>query len=195
MKTIVGLGNPGMTYHETRHNVGYLVVQRIATQWRVTLSQRLVNLTDQRPAAVAGTYQDGETTVRLVLPLTMMNESGEALVAIEAKPAELLLVCDDVNLPLGALRLRPQGGAGGHHGLESCLGALGTEAAARLRIGVGVEPLPRDLHDFVLSEFRPEERPAITRALEQAAEACQVWAMEGLEVAMNRFNTVQAHGS
>jgi len=126
--------------------------------------------------------------VRLVMPLTMMNESGEALRATGGAVEDLLLVCDDVNLPLGTIRLRAQGGAGGHHGLESCLGVLGTEDVARLRIGVGREPLPRDLHDFVLSPFRSEERPVIACAIDEAVAACETWVREGIEGAMNRHN-------
>ncbi|MBI4343627.1 MAG: aminoacyl-tRNA hydrolase [Candidatus Omnitrophica bacterium] len=193
MKTIVGLGNPGMTYRDTRHNVGFMVVQRLAQAQRVALSESLAHPSHQRPAAVAGRYQEGGVSVRLAMPLTMMNESGDALAALGEPAGELLVVCDDVNLPLGALRLRAQGGAGGHHGLASCLQALGTEQVARLRIGVGVAPLPRELHDFVLSPFRPEERGIMDQALTQAVEACRAWAKDGLEQAMNRFNLGQGH--
>ena len=122
------------------------------------------------------------------MPLTMMNESGEALRAVEPNAQDLLLICDDVNLPLGTIRLRPEGSAGGHHGLQSCLDALGTVEVARLRIGVGISPLPRDLEDYVLSRFRSTERPLIKQAIEQAADACEAWVREGIEVAMNRHN-------
>ena len=191
MKTIVGLGNPGHTYHDTRHNVGFMVVQVLGERHHVQLTQSVPSPVDGRPACVYGDYAEQQDTVRLLMSLTMMNESGEALRAIHAVPDDLLVVCDDVNLPLGQLRLRPQGSAGGHHGLASCLAALGTDVVARLRIGVGTEPLPRDLHEFVLSPFTSAERPIIREATTQAVEACDAWVREGMDVAMNRYNRAQ----
>lgn len=189
MNVIVGLGNPGHTYHGTRHNVGFAVIQALAERRRVQIVHRLVSPGDERPAAVYGDYDAGdERAVRLVMPLTMMNESGEALRALSVPVQHVLIVCDDVNLPLGTLRLRPRGSAGGHNGLQSCLDALGTDDVPRLRVGVGAEPLPRDLEDFVLSAFTSAERPAMARAVEQAQDACDAWVTEGLEAAMNRFN-------
>ncbi len=138
-----------------------------------------------------GDYRADQVTVRLLMPLTMMNESGEALKALRVQAADLLVVCDDVNLPVGTLRLRPEGGEGGHHGLVSCIASLGTEAFARLRIGVGASPLPKDLHDFVLSPVTPAERPTMERALAQAADACEAWVRDGIEVAMNQYNRAQ----
>jgi PTH1 family peptidyl-tRNA hydrolase len=190
VKAIVGLGNPGRTYHQTRHNVGFMIIDLLAQRHNVRLTQPLVSPRDRRPACVFGEYDEGGQAVRLLMPLTMMNESGEALRAIAFAPADLLLVCDDVNLPLGTLRLRPEGSAGGHHGMQSCLEALGTEQVARLRLGVGVEPLPRELHGFVLSPFLPVERPQTTRMVAQAADACETWIKEGIEVAMNQYNRV-----
>ncbi|HEX9780058.1 MAG TPA: aminoacyl-tRNA hydrolase, partial [bacterium] len=128
---------------------------------------------------------------RLAMPLTMMNESGRALHALRADAKALLIVCDDVNLPLGTLRFRPSGGPGGHHGLASCLDVLGTDDVARLRLGVGIDPLPKDLREFVLSPYRPEERPVVEAMYAQAADACEVWIQEGLNAAMNRYNTAR----
>lgn len=216
MKIIVGLGNPGQTYFGTRHNVGFTVVQALAEAHGVTLATRVVS-PGGRPAAVYGEYQAEGETVRLLMPLTMMNESGDALRAAglsAATPAclpaagagrpvagqagleggELLIICDDVNLPLGRLRLREHGGSGGHHGLESCLNALGTEEVARLRIGVGATPLPRDLEAFVLGRFSPAERPTIDRAMQQATEACETWIRSGMEAAMNHYNRGEVGG-
>ena len=149
---------------------------------------------DGRPAAVYGEYRRGGRHVRLLMPLTMMNESGEALRTVEVPTQEILIVCDDVNLPLGTIRLRPQGSAGGHHGLQSCLEALGTQRVPRLRIGVGSEGLPGNLIDFVLSPFQSAERPLVKHAIEQAGEACEMWIMEGMEMAMNRCNRPQVVG-
>ena len=188
VNTIIGLGNPGQTYHDTRHNVGFRVIELLAQRHGVTIDRPVVDPATGRPACVYGEYRDGAQAARLLMPLTMMNESGDALRAVPIPAGELLVVCDDVNLPLGAVRLRPQGSAGGHHGLQSCLEVLGTEQVARLRIGVGVLPLPSDLTDFVLSPFRSDERPRVKAALEQAADACELWVREGIDVAMNHYN-------
>ncbi len=191
MKVIVGLGNPGQTFHQTRHNTGFMVIQFLSERHGVRMAARRVSAVDGRPAGVSGDYQIGGETVRLLMPLTMMNESGEALRDLEVPPQGLLVVCDDVNLPLGTIRLKPQGSAGGHHGLISCLTALGTETVARLRIGVGTAQLPRDLHHFVLSPVPSAERPAFTASIQQAVEACEMWVHEGIEATMNRYNTTQ----
>ena len=189
MKLIVGLGNPGHTYHGTRHNVGFAVIERLADRHGVSIRSQLLGRRDSRPAAVCGDYTLHDMSVRLLMPLTMMNESGDALRDLQAAPEDLLIVCDDVNLPLGSLRLRAEGSAGGHHGLQSCLAALGTEQVPRLRVGIGTEPLPSDLRDFVLSPFGRAERPLISQAIDVAVESCDVWITEGIEVAMNRSNT------
>ena len=135
--------------------------------------------------------------VTLVSPLTMMNESGVAVSRARrhwrVKPEDMLIVYDDVNLPLGVLRLRAEGGDGGHHGLASCLDALGTKALPRLRVGVGVEPLPKELTDFVLGAFRPEERPVLDQVLDAAVEACEWWVREGIQAAMNHANPKPQH--
>ena len=190
MKLIVGLGNPGRTYHDTRHNVGFALIQHLAERRGVDIRERFMS-SDARPAGVCGEYRHGSETIRLLMPLTMMNESGQALRGLDVPRQTLLIVCDDVNLPLGTLRLRPTGSAGGHHGLRSCLDALGTEDVPRLRIGVGTNTLPRDLEVFVLSPFRSDERPVIRRAVEQAGDACETWATDGMETTMNRYNRAQ----
>ena len=188
MKVIVGLGNPGQTYRDTRHNVGFLVIQCLADSRKIAIHQRLVNPQDGRPAGVMGEYAQTGETVRVVMPLTMMNESGDALVALSVLAQDVLIVCDDVQLPLGTLRLRPNGGPGGHHGLQSCLQAMETEEVARLRVGVGSGELPSDLRDFVLSPFRNAERPLVKRMIQEAARACDAWVTEGMLAAMNHYN-------
>lgn len=182
MKLIVGLGNPGPEYEKTRHNVGFMVVERLCQRQKVdwTFDSRL----NARCATVG--------SVQLVEPQTMMNSSGGPVRASQQRwnlpPHEMLIVCDDVNLPLGALRLRPSGSDGGHHGLASCLEALGSQEVPRLRVGVGVEPLPKDLTEFVLSPFTAQESLVLDGALARAVEACEVWATQGVEVAMNMSN-------
>lgn len=187
MKLIVGLGNPGRQYETTRHNAGFMVVQQLGKQ----ASGRW----ESRPHPEFASRSAGPVT--LILPQTMMNASGQAVQAAATRwrvaLEEILIVCDDVNLPLGALRLRDAGGAGGHHGLSSCLEHLGTEAVPRLRVGVGVEPLPRDLTEFVLAAFRPEERPVLDQALDRAVEACEWWVREGIQAAMNHANPKPQH--
>ena len=190
MKLIVGLGNPGPEYALTRHNAGFLAVQALAEAHRIPLTKRLT--LGRRLVARWGEWRMSTAcAVRLLLPQTMMNLSGDALRAVstwDASAPETLVVCDDVHLPLGQLRLRPKGGAGGQHGLASCLEALGTDEVPRLRIGIGAEPLPRDLTEFVLYPFEPSEQPGLRRALAQAVEACERWAAEGIDVAMNQVN-------
>ena len=192
MKVIVGLGNPGHTFHDTRHNAGFALIQRLAEQRNVRIEERCLSRLDGRPAAVYGDYTLKGLTVRLLMPLTMMNESGEALRELSAELSDVLIACDDVNLPLGTMRIRPDGGPGGHHGLQSCLGILGTEHIPRLRIGVANGPLPKSLTDFVLGRFTAEERPVIRGVIEQAADAVEMWAQEGIEAAMNRYNRQEA---
>ena len=187
MKLIVGLGNPGHTFSGTRHNVGFEVIQTLAQRHRVELNDRRLGPAG-RPASVSGACRIGTETATLLMPLTMMNESGEALKGLTVSLQDLLIICDDVNLPLGTIRMRPDGSAGGHHGLQSSLEALGTERVARLRIGVGASEMPGDLEEFVLSRFQNADRPLVTRVVEQAIDACEAWINEGIEKAMNRYN-------
>lgn len=189
MNVIVGLGNPGHTFHDTRHNAGFLVIEILAKRHDVSITQRLVSMADERPAAVYGDYPSNGASVRLMMPLTMMNESGEALVAAKVPANQLLIVCDDVSLPLGSIRLRAQGSAGGHNGLASCLEVLQTEDVARLRVGVGAPQPPKDLREFVLAPVAHQDRPVWKNALEQAADACEMWVTSGIEAAMNRYNS------
>ena len=182
MKLIVGLGNVGERYRGTRHNVGFQVVEELARACRARWEF------DMLPLAQHGRCRCGRATCRALLPQTMMNESGRAVRAAVTRwrcaPEEMLFVCDDVNLPLGTLRLRASGSDGGHHGLASCLETLQTEAVPRLRVGVGVTPLPKDLTEFVLSPFRADEHATMRHTLTRAVEVCQVWAQEGVEGAM-----------
>jgi len=160
-------------------------VHRLARRHRVAWTTR-------RSLLAYGDWITPQAVIRLMCPLTLMNASGKAMTAAAGWGVllhETLIVCDDVNLPLGTLRLRPQGSDGGHHGLASCLTALGTQAVPRLRIGVGRQPMPKDLTGFVLSTFDAEERPIATTMVGTAVEACEAWVEQGIEGAMNRVNS------
>jgi peptidyl-tRNA hydrolase, PTH1 family len=185
MKLIVGLGNPGDKYKDTRHNVGFDVAARLA---------RLYGSTPPR-----GRFQ-GEIVeatiasqkVLLLTPLTYMNLSGGSVLAArdfyKLELPDILVVCDDFNLPLGKLRLRGKGSAGGQKGLADILRRLGTDEIPRLRIGIGNPAAGREATGHVLGRFAPEEKPTIATALDRAAEAAAMWVELGLTQAANRYN-------
>jgi PTH1 family peptidyl-tRNA hydrolase len=187
VKLIVGLGNPGSRYAKTRHNIGWMVLDRLADEAGWSGRGR-----ERDAAAVAkGRYQGLDLVI--AKPLTYMNDSGIAvrkLLARERVPLQdLLVVADDFALPFGKLRFREGGGAGGHNGLRSIIGELGSERFSRLRIGIG-EP-DRGAVDHVLSTFHPDERERLDELLETAIEAVEAWARDGTNKAANRFNTFQ----
>ena len=182
MKAIVGLGNPGREYAGTRHNIGFEVIDEVARRWNARL----------RPwkSAADLAVVTGRGAV-LVEPQTFMNLSGDAVGKVAAfhklEPADVLVVVDEVQLPLGRIRLRRSGSAGGHNGLKSIIQHVGIEFP-RLRIGVGRGDPKWDLADHVLSRFGREEREAVAEAVNRAADAVEMFVDEGIEVAMNRFN-------
>lgn len=184
MKIIIGLGNPGPKYAGTRHNVGFDVVDYLA-------AGKTASAFREKFEAFVAELKEGDETVLLMKPLTFMNLSGRALraaVDFYKLPVEqVLVVCDDFNLPLGKLRVRAKGSHGGQNGLRNIQDQLGTDAYARLRIGVG-QPAAGDAVDHVLSKFKPGERAAVEEAVATAAQACLVWVRDGLEASMNRFN-------
>jgi PTH1 family peptidyl-tRNA hydrolase len=190
VKLVAGLGNPGDRYRGTRHNAGFEVVDRLARAEGVAFDAG----DRDRVALTARWRRDGEV-VLLAKPLTFMNVSGQAVRGLvdfyKIDLADVLVVSDDVNLPLGRMRARGSGSEGGHNGLRSVAEWLGTEAYARLRVGVGRgadgEPR-RELSSHVLSGFEPEELPVIERAIGRAAEAVRLWIVEGLGPMMNVFN-------
>jgi PTH1 family peptidyl-tRNA hydrolase len=183
----VGLGNPGPEYEDTRHNAGFRLADHLAARWGVGPFRRA-----DRAREARGTVRG--TDVRLVKPWTYMNRSGAVVAPLRDlsgfDPARhLLVLVDEVALPLGRFRLRAAGSPGGHNGLRSVEAALRTREYARLRIGVG--PAPEglaDLADFVLDAFGPEERSALAALLDPMADAVDCWLDEGIEAAMNRFN-------
>ena len=189
MKVILGLGNPGRNYEKTRHNVGWWVVDHLADVWH------LGTWREDGQALVASGHVDG-TQVRLVKPLTYMNLSGKVLIPFRKRPTwsaatDLLVVLDDVAIPVGTYRLRARGSAGGHNGLKSVEQELGTRDYARLRIGIRpVNPERRigDLADFVLSPFGTVEREEVLALLPRLTDAVELWVHEGIEAAMNAHN-------
>lgn len=185
MKVVVGLGNPGLKYTGTRHNVGFEVVAELAR--RHGASKPKLKYEAELAEAALGTEK-----LLLVAPQTYMNLSGrtvQPLVDFYQLPLDdLLIVCDDLNLDLGRLRLRPGGSAGGQKGLADIIRRLGTEQFPRLRIGIGRPPGQMDSADYVLSRFRKDEREEIEHALLAAADGVEIWTRNGLAPAMNRLN-------
>jgi PTH1 family peptidyl-tRNA hydrolase len=188
MKIIVGLGNPGSQYVGTRHNVGFEVIDALARTFATSAFRHWCD------SLVADCRLEGQTVV-LVKPQTFMNLSGRAVRALldfyKLSPQQLLVVCDDIHLPIGKLRLRARGSHGGHNGLRDIQQHLGSEEYPRLRIGVGT-PRPGEAVSYVLGRFAASERPLIEQAIERAAEAVACWIGQGLETAMNRFNAPEA---
>ncbi|MFM1769008.1 MAG: peptidyl-tRNA hydrolase [Verrucomicrobiota bacterium] len=189
---IVGLGNPGRDYARTRHNAGFLLLDRLAQRWGVTLAaEKKFN------ARVGRAERDGRRVV-LCEPQTYMNLSGEAVGAVmnfHKLPSErLLVVVDDADLPLGALRLRPEGSSGGHHGLESVEQHLGTRQYARLRLGIGRRANDaRQIAGWVLAPFGADEEALLEKVLQTGCEQVECWLFAGTREAMNRFNgTIEA---
>lgn len=187
MKLIVGLGNPGKEYVRHRHNIGFMVVDRFAKLQGLSFDKK------QSKAKVAEGTVEGSRLV-LAKPQTYMNLSGLSVQGLMAKtrlpPSEIVVVCDDMDLPLGKIRIRPSGGSAGHNGLKSIIAALGTQEFPRLRVGIGrPDPAsPDSTIDFVLTGFAGEEREAIDAAVERACEALLLALKDGLQAAMNKYN-------
>ena len=189
MKLIVGLGNPGSEYRDTRHNVGFKVADALAERWRVADQWR------EKFDALQVKTIAGEEPVILAKPLTFMNLSGQSVTAIagfyKIEPADIFVVTDDVALPLGRLRARRDGGAGGHNGLKSIIQSLATQAFPRMRVGVGRGDDRRDLADHVLGRFEADERDTVSAAVLRAADATEMFLSEGIERVMNAFNAAE----
>ncbi|MCX7607716.1 MAG: aminoacyl-tRNA hydrolase [Anaerolineales bacterium] len=185
MFLIVGLGNPGREYRDTRHNIGFMVLDRLA----IRLDARFTRL--QSKALIAPVHDEGRHLL-LAKPQTFMNLSGQAVRGLarfyRIAPERLLVIHDDLDLPVGALRLRLDGGAAGHKGILSIVAELGTEQFVRLRVGIGRPPGQMEAADYVLQPLSTTELLSFSDLLERAAEAALTWAREGLTVAMNRFN-------
>ena len=185
MKLIVGLGNPGGKYTETRHNVGFKVLGELARRYGGGTPRAKFE------AEAVDANIEGQRAV-LLCPLTYMNRSGRSVrLAAEfykTETPEILIVCDDFNLPLAKLRVRIKGSAGGQKGLNDIIQNLGTEEVARLRIGIGQPPENWDVADYVLSKFKKDEKQEIEQVIVRAADAVRVWACDGIDACMNEFN-------
>jgi len=185
MKIIVGLGNPGRKYAKTRHNVGFMVASALADKHGIRLSTKAFNSLIGRGRVL------GEEVI-VALPQTYMNRSGEALKAILSRKktgiCDLLVVCDDVNLSLGIIRIRDGGSAGGHNGLTSIIEYLGSGGFARLRIGIGKDTKSADLSGYVLSVFKKAEEAILDEAVETSVDCCETWINGGVKGAANQFN-------
>lgn len=189
VKVIVGLGNPGDKYEGTRHNVGFEVVWELSRRWSVGRSKARFE------AEVAETLV-GSEKVLLVWPQTFMNLSGRSVGQLlkfyQVSPSDLLVICDDLNLKLGQLRLRPAGSAGGQKGLLSIIQTLGTERFPRLRVGIDRPALSEDVVHYVLAKFRKEELETIDTAVRRAAMGVDKWVTSGLDAAMNEVNPAES---
>ncbi len=186
MYVIAGLGNPGTKYENTRHNVGFMVIDMVAEKHHIPV-------TEKKHRALIGKGMIGGERALLVKPQTFMNLSGESVreiidyYKIEEK-TELIVISDDISLPPGALRIRKKGSAGGHNGLKNIILHLGHDEFRRIRLGVGDKPSGYDLADYVLGHFNEDDRALIVRSVERAAEAVEVMIAEGADKAMNQFN-------
>jgi PTH1 family peptidyl-tRNA hydrolase len=185
MKIVIGLGNPGRKYEGTRHNVGFVVIDELARRHAASAPKSNFQA-EVSEASIA------DEKVLLIRPQTFMNLSGTTALQVrdfyKLDEADLLVVCDDFALPLGRLRLRPQGSAGGQKGLANIALRLGTENVPRLRIGVGPLPAGWDAADFVLSKFAKNEIAEVDLATVRAADAVEYWIAQGMPAAMNKYN-------
>lgn len=186
MKLVVGLGNPGKKYEGTRHNIGFEVIQELAKSF-ATSPGRLKFEGEIQESLIGG------QRVLLFMPHTFMNLSGQSVKQVmdffKMPETDLLLVCDDFNLPLGTLRLRPSGSGGGQKGLGDTIRGLGTDQFARLRLGIGPVPERWDPADFVLGSFGSKERETVDDQVRRARDAVEVWVNQGTLAAMNKFNS------
>lgn len=187
MKLIIGLGNPEKRYDKTRHNAGFMIVDRLKERHAPTEPVRARFHADTIECRIAG------EKVLLVKPVTYMNRSGLSVQDAARfyklpTPEDLLVVTDDLALPVGHIRVRASGGAGGHNGLGDITRALGTQQYPRLRFGIGAKPPMMNQADYVLSRFHDEELPDLRAGIERAADAAELFVREGVAAAMNRFN-------
>ena len=186
MHLIVGLGNPGAEYAKTRHNAGFLLVEQLAQHWKADWAN------ERKFAARIAKAKRGDRKVLLCEPQTFMNLSGEAVGALvkyyQLPLVKILVAVDDADLPFGEIRLRPGGGSGGHHGLDSVTQHLGSNEYARLRIGIGRKHEAREITNHVLGRFESAEQELLEKVLSRATDQVECWLSDGLQKAMSQFN-------
>ena len=188
MWLVVGLGNPGSKYAGTRHNAGFMVVQRLGQRWDVEFNRR-------GNSSRLAEARRGRTRIFLALPQTFMNQSGQAVQSLlstyKVKPENLLVIYDDLDLLVGEIRIRPQGSPGSHKGMRSIVESIGTTLFPRIRLGIGPRPEAVEAVDYVLSRFSEEEKPKVKEAVEKACQAVEMIVAGHLAEAMNTFNRRQ----
>lgn len=185
MKLVVGLGNPTGKYENTRHNVGFEVIDYLADKYGVALDT-------MKHKGIYGKGMLEGQSVLLLKPMTFMNLSGESVRAVadyyRVEPEDIIVICDDINLDMGRLRIRRKGSAGGHNGIKNIIAHLGTEDFPRVRVGVGKKPDSMDLADYVLSHFSQDDQAVMNQGYENAGEAVGLMVQDKLEQAMNQYN-------
>ncbi|MBU1726512.1 MAG: aminoacyl-tRNA hydrolase [Candidatus Omnitrophica bacterium] len=186
MKLIVGLGNPGRDYAESRHNIGFSVAKALIKERGFVLKKDNGTFSLSAKGRICG------QVVIVALPLTYMNLSGNAVAALVRKykiePVDLLVIMDDLDLEFGRIKIRPSGSSGGHRGAESIIESLGIQEFARLRVGIGRPHQKADAAEFVLSEFTKKEKALFKEEIDTAVECCEYWAAKGIVETMNKFN-------
>lgn len=185
MILIVGLGNPGKEYVNTRHNIGFRVIERLSELHNIPLNQK------KHKAILGSGYIEGQKVI-LAQPQTYMNLSGESVREIadfyKIEPEDMIIIFDDISLDVGQLRLRKKGSAGGHNGIKSIIAHLNSQDFPRIKVGVGEKPAGWDLADHVLANFPKEVEAEVRESIENACEACKIMLSDSIEAAMNRFN-------
>ncbi|MBU9710165.1 aminoacyl-tRNA hydrolase [Evansella tamaricis] len=185
MKLIVGLGNPGIKYDGTRHNIGFEVIDRTVEKFGIDLDQ-------SKFKGIYGFKKIGNNKLFLLKPLTYMNLSGESIVPLmnyfKIEKEELLVIYDDLDLPPGSIRLREKGGHGGHNGIKSIISQLGTDEFKRIRVGIGRPPKGQAVPDYVLGRFMKEEQISIDEAVERSLDAIDSWTKTSFINVMNQYN-------
>lgn len=185
MKLVIGLGNPGEKYKETRHNVGFMVIDQLAEKWQISLNETKFQ-------AIFGSTQVNGEKVYLLKPLTYMNLSGEAVRPFidyfKININDLVVIYDDLDLPVGKIRLRLKGGHGGHNGIKSLIAHLGTNEFKRIRIGIDRPQSSERVVDYVLGKFRESDQIPLKNAIDKAQEACHYWLTHDFIDVMNKYN-------
>lgn len=186
MKLIAGLGNPGQRYKNSRHNIGFRVTDKLVYKYNARLKRKFFKKAREANLSILG------ERILVLQPLTYMNLSGGCILhfykRLKLNLKDLLIICDDINLPIGKIRIRAGGSAGGHNGLISIISSLGSEEFPRLRIGIKTEQPIEDLSEYVLSEFEKEQEKIISQVINEAVLACENCIKDGIEVTMNKFN-------